>query len=105
MNIRKGDKVMIMKGKDRSKSGKVIDMSSKNSTIVVEGLNLYKKSLRPKKQGEKGQIISVPKAIKMGNVMLVCSSCGKPSRTGIKVKTDKNGIIKERFCKKCNAIV
>lgn len=104
MNIRKGDKVMIIKGKDRNKSGKVIDMISKDSTIIVEGLNLFKKSVRPKKQGEKGQIISVPKAMKMENVQLVCSSCGKPTRTGIKVKDDKSKT-KERFCKKCNAII
>lgn len=102
MNIRKGDKVMIIKGKDRNKSGKVIDMISKDSTVIVEGLNLYKKSLRPKKQGEKGQIISVPHAIKMANIQFVCSSCGKPSRTGIKVKTDGT---KERYCKKCNTII
>lgn len=105
MNIRKGDKVMIIKGKDRNKSGKVIEMISKDSTVIVEGLNLYKKSLRPKKQGEKGQMISVPRPIKMQNIQLVCSSCGKPTRTGIKVKEGKGGNIKERFCKKCNAIV
>ena len=102
MNIRKGDKVIIIKGKDRNKSGKVIEMISKDSTVIVEGQNLYKKSLRPKKQGEKGQIISVPKPLKMQNVQLVCSSCGKPTRTGIKVDANKS---KSRYCKKCNAIV
>ena len=104
MNIRKGDKVMIIKGKDRNKSGKVIELVGNGSAVIVEGLHLFKKSLRPKKQGEKGQIISVPRPMKMENVQLVCPSCGKPARTGIKVKDDKNKT-KERFCKKCNAIV
>ena len=102
MNIKKGDKVMIIKGKDRNKSGKVVEIISKDSTVIVEGQNLYKKSLRPKKQGEKGQIISVPRPLKIQNVQLVCGSCGKPTRTGIKVETDKT---KSRYCKKCNAIV
>lgn len=101
MNIRKGDKVMIMKGKDRSKSGKVVSVDPRAGTVVVEGQNLFKKSLRPKKQNEKGQIISVPRPVKLANVQFICPSCGKPARTGIKVKGEK----KERFCKKCNAII
>ena len=102
MNIRKGDKVMIIKGKDRNKSGKVIDVVPAESRLIVEGLNVFKKSARPKKQGEKGQIISVPQPIRMENVQFVCSSCGKPARTGVKVGKDK---VKERYCKKCNAII
>lgn len=93
---------MIIKGKDRNKAGKVIDILTKEKTVIVEGLNLYKKSLKPKRQGEKGQIISVPRPMKMENVQLVCSSCGKAARTGVKVKADNT---KERYCKKCNAIV
>ena len=92
---------MMIKGKDRNKSAKVIDVLEKGSRVIVEGLNLLKKSVRPKKQGEKGQIISVPQAVRIENVQFVCSSCGKAARTGIKVNGDK----KERYCKKCNAIV
>ncbi len=92
---------MIMKGKDRGKSGKVLSVTPGNNTLVIENLNLYKKSVRPKKQGEKGSIIDSPRPVRLDNVMLVCSSCGKPARTGRKVNKDK----KERYCKKCNAIV
>lgn len=102
MNIKKGDKVIILKGKDRNKTGKVVDVSPKTGVLTVEGLNMFKKSLRPKREGEKGQVIAVPKPLKFENVMFVCSSCGKPARTGSKVNKDKT---KERYCKKCNAIV
>ena len=101
MKIRKGDNAIIMKGKDRGKSGKVIKIYPAKGTLMIEGLNIKKKSSKPKKQGEKGQIISIPAPIKTSNVQILCPSCKKPTRIGFRV--DKN--TKERFCKKCNAIV
>lgn len=96
MKLKKGDNVMVMTGKDRGKSGKLLIVT--NSRVTVENLNLAKKHRRPTKQGEKGQIIAVPRAIDSSNVMLICSGCKKPSRMGVKVDA-KGG--KTRVCKNC----
>ena len=99
LKIKKGDKVVMLKGKDVGKSGKILKVYLAKQRLVVEGLNLLKKNLRPKKQGERGQIVSVPAAVRVDNVQLVCSSCNKPTRVGFEIKGDK----KERHCKKCKA--
>jgi len=101
MRIKKGDKVIIIKGKDRGKTGKILKVTPANSRITIEGLNLIKKTVRPKKQGEKGQIIEVPGAIRSENIQLVCPSCGKPTRLGYKQEEAS----KKRYCKKCKATV
>lgn len=101
MKIKKGDKVSMIKGKDRGKSAKVLKVMPKDGRIVVDGLNLSKKSIRPKKQGEKGQIIEAPSAVKVENVLLVCPSCGKKVRVGYAGEGEK----KVRVCKKCKATV
>jgi len=101
MNIQKGDKVMVIKGKDRGKSDKVIRAIPKDRSIVVEGLNVRKKTIRPKKQDEKGQVVDVSWPMKVDNVMLVCGSCNKPTRVGHK----DEGNNKVRYCKKCKATV
>ena len=88
---------MIISGKDRAKKGKVVQVFPKTDKIVVEGLNLRKKHVRPKKSGEKGQVAEIPAPFAVSNVKLICSKCGKPSRVGYKV-VDKN---KFRVCKKC----
>ena len=97
MRIRAGDNVIMLAGKDRGKTAKVLSFSPKDYKIVVEGLNLVKKHQRPKKQGQKGGIISVPRPIDISNVMLVCRHCGKPARMGVGHK-DKKVI---RICKNC----
>ena len=97
MKIRKGDTVLIISGKDRAKKGKVFQVFPKTNKIVVEGLNLRKKHVRPKKSGEKGQVAEIPGPFSASNVKLICSKCGKPSRVGYRV-VDKN---KLRICKKC----
>ena len=97
LKIKKGDKVMMLKGKDVGKSAKVLKVYPAKQRIVVEGLNLIKKNLRPKKQGEKGQVVSIPAAVRIENVQAMCSSCNKPTRVSFVVKGDKT----ERHCKKC----
>lgn len=101
MKLRKGDKVKIIKGKDRGKSGKILKVFSQDSRVLVEGLHLFKKHAKPKKQGEKGEIVIVPRPMSVGNVMIECPNCGKPTRIGYVVESGK----KERVCRKCNARV
>lgn len=97
MKIKKGDTVLIISGKDRGKKGKVIKALPKVGRIVVEGINLRKKHLRPKRAGEKGQIISLPLPIHVSNAKIICSKCGRAVRTGFKIEAGK----KVRICKKC----
>ncbi len=97
MKIKKGDIVLITKGKDREKSGKVLSAFPKENKVLVEGLNLRKKHVRPTKSGEKGQIIQVPVPISVANVKLICSKCGKAVRVGYRIEGEK----KYRICKKC----
>jgi len=99
MIIKKGDTVKMLAGKDRGKTGKVIRIFQATGKIVVEGLNLIKKNKRPKKQGEKGEIVSLPRAIDSSNASLICSNCKKTVRVGFK----KEGNKKVRFCRKCNS--
>jgi large subunit ribosomal protein L24 len=98
LKIKKNDKVIILKGKDRSKSGKVIKSIPKQNKVIVEGLNLCKKHKKPKKEGEVGQIVEIPKPINVSNVALICQHCNKPARIGYIIEKDK----KFRICKKCN---
>jgi len=99
MNIKKNDTVKILTGKDRGKIGKVIKVDLKSRKLMVEGLNLYKKHMRPKKQGEKGEIIQISRPINVSNLMIVCPNCKQPNRVGFRFE-DKN---KFRYCKKCHS--
>lgn len=99
MRIKKGDTVKVIQGKEKGKTGKVLKTLPKADRILVEGLNLYKKNMKPKKQGEKGQIITLPRTMNVSNTMLVCPACGKATRIGAVVENDK----KVRICKKCDA--
>lgn len=103
MKIKKKDTVKILKGKDAGKTGTVIKVLRKENKVVVEGLNLYKKHLRPKRQNEKGQIVQIPRPIYASNVMLICPSCHKATRVGY-VFIDGEKKQKQRQCKKCQAV-
>ena len=97
MKIIKGDTVLIISGKDRGRKGKVLDVFPKENKVVVEGINLKKKHQKPKKSGEKGQIISFPGPLSLSSVKLICPKCGKAARVGFK----GTGKGKVRVCKKC----
>jgi large subunit ribosomal protein L24 len=99
MKIIKGDTVKIISGKDRGKRGTVLHALPAADKVIIDGLNLVKKHSRPKKQGEKGQVISVPRPLAVSKVMLVCASCKEPTRVGTRV----DGARKVRYCKKCKA--
>jgi large subunit ribosomal protein L24 len=99
MRIKKGDTVRVEKGKDRGKSGKVVHADPDTGRITVEGLNVVKRHVRPRRQGEKGETVQVPRPIPAANVALVCPHCGAATRIGARVE----GREKVRFCKKCKA--
>jgi large subunit ribosomal protein L24 len=97
MEIKSGDIVLIIAGKDKDKSGKVTEVYPGDNRVVVEGLNIMKKHVRPKKEGEKGQRVEVPRPIDVSNVKIICPKCKKATRIGHRL-IEKN---KVRVCKKC----
>ena len=94
--IKKNDQVQIMAGKDRGKSGRVLRVDRDRGRVVVEGLNMVKKAIRPQGQNQKGGITSVEAALAISNVQVLCKKCG-PTRIGLRENKDE----KVRFCKKC----
>jgi len=105
MNIKKNDNVKILTGKDRGKSGKVLQVLPESGRVSVEGLNLLVKHLRPNREGEKGQRIEFPAFINVSNVALICPSCGKQTRLAAKVVAGEKGNKKYRVCKKCQTVI
>jgi large subunit ribosomal protein L24 len=97
MKIKKGDQVLIIKGKDRGKKGKVLRGYPRELKVLVEGVNIKKKHQRPRREGEKGQVVEIPFPLPVSKVKLICPKCKKPARVGYKVAKGK----KYRVCKKC----
>ncbi|MFA5272100.1 MAG: 50S ribosomal protein L24 [Candidatus Omnitrophota bacterium] len=100
--IKKGDKVTILSGKDKGKSGKVLEILKDDSRVLIEGLNLAKKHLRKRSESEPGGIKEIPMPMHLSKIALVCASCSKPVRFGIKILKDKSKI---RVCKKCQQAI
>jgi large subunit ribosomal protein L24 len=105
MNIKRNDNVMVMAGKDKGKTGKVLQVFNDSERISIEGVNLLIKHLRARKSGEKGQRVEFPAPLNVSNVMLICPKCGKPTRVGhrkIEGSAERKGT-KVRICRKCDA--
>jgi large subunit ribosomal protein L24 len=100
--IRKGDIVQAVRGKDKGKKGKVLEVFTSTGRLLVEGVNLVKKHRRQRRQEEKGGIVSIESPISVANVMLVCKACAKPVRVGFSVLKDST---KVRVCKACKEAV
>ena len=100
MKIKTGDKVKVLTGKDKGKTGKVIQILHNKQTaqffVVVEDINVLKKHMRARREGEKGQIIELPAPLNISNVMLIDPKSGKPTRVGYKTE----GKEKKRIAKK-----
>jgi large subunit ribosomal protein L24 len=101
--IKRNDTVFVIAGKDRGKSGVVREVITDKGRLIVEGVNLVKKHQRPTQQGgvmAPGGILEREAALRASNVMVLCKSCDKPARTGVRVRTDG---VRVRVCKRCNA--
>ena len=99
MRIKKGDTVQVLAGNDKGKTGEVLEVIPKDSKVIVKGINVRKKHIKPRKQGEEGGIIPLECAIDSSKVNVVCPKCGKSTRIEYKIEDDK----KVRICKKCGA--
>lgn len=102
IKIKKGDLVKIMVGKDSGKTGKVMQVLPEDQQVVVEGLNILKKHIKPTKRNEKGQRLEFSAPLAISKVQLVCPKCNKITRVGFKVLTDGK---KQRICRKCKEIL
>lgn len=102
MKIKSGDIVKIIRGKDRGKTGKVLQILTKLGKASVEGINLLTKNLKTQKEGQKGQRIQFPAPLTIANLMLICPKCNKPTRVKYKLLENKK---KARQCKKCKEIL
>lgn len=105
MRIKKGDNVKLMKGKDRGKTGKVIQVFPELEKVVVEGANLMSKHMKTRRTGEKGQKLEFSSPVNAANVLLICPKCAKPTRVGAKVLVDGDSKRKVRVCKKCKEVI
>ena len=98
MNIKSGDEVVVISGKDKGKKGKVIEVLPKAGKAIVEGVAVATKHVKPKAQGQTGGIIKQELPIDASNMMVVCAKCKKATRAGRKVLEDGSTV---RYCKKC----
>lgn len=101
MKIKKGDKVLIINGKDQGKVSEVLLVNKEQKRVFVQGINMAKKHLKPRKESPKGQRIEIEKSVDVSNVKLICPKCTKAARVGYKYITKNNKEIKVRICKKC----
>lgn len=107
MKIKKGDEVIVLAGKDKGATGKVIHTFPKEGTVIVDGVNIVTRHQRPRRttratpQTQTGRI-QKPAPLAVGKVMLICPRCGKPTRVG---HTIAEGNKRVRACKKCGEII
>jgi len=97
LKIKKGDTVKVLSGNDKGKTGEVLEVIPKTEKIIVKGINVRKKHVKARKQGEESGILSIECAIHSSKVNVVCPKCNKPTRIGYVVEKDE----KVRVCKRC----
>ena len=99
LKIKKGDTVKVLSGNDKGKTGEVLEVMPKTEKVIVKGINIKKKHVKPRRQGEEGGIIPKEFPIHTSKLAVVCPKCGKATRIGFEV----DGENKVRVCKKCGA--
>jgi large subunit ribosomal protein L24 len=101
IHVSKGDKVKILSGTDKDKTGKVLEVLPHSGKIIVEGVNIVKKHMRPSRDNPQGGIFDKEAPIPSGKAMLICPRCNKPARVGHKFLADGQ---KARYCKNCDEV-
>ena len=99
MNVKKGDTVVVLSGKDKGKQGKVLGTVPSEDKVVVEGVNMVTCHVKPRRQGETGGIVNREAAMYASKVQVVCPKCKKGTRVAHKIENGK----KKRVCKHCGA--
>ncbi len=102
VHVKTGDTVVVLTGKSRGQQGKIAAVSPKEGKVIIEGVNMVSKHVKPRKQGQEGGIVKTEGAMYACKVQLVCSHCGKPTRIAHKIMDDGK---KKRSCKKCGELL
>lgn len=99
--IKKGDTVVVLRGKERGKTGEVIKVLREENRVIVKNVNLVKKHVKGIPDVREGGIYEIEAPIHISNVMLICPKCGKPTKVGIRTVVEREVLRKYRYCKKC----
>lgn len=102
MSIRRGDEIVVIAGREKGKRGNVTRVFPEKNRVIVEGVNLVKRHLRRQPGSLQAGIIDMPAPLSRSNVMLICTSCGEPTRVGHTILPDGSHV---RMCKKCHEII
>jgi large subunit ribosomal protein L24 len=101
--VRRNDNVVVITGKDRGKRGRVLKVLPENNRLVVEGVNMIKRHMKPNPgRNIPGGVISREASLHASNVQIVCPECGKATRLGRRILGDGR---KVRICRKCEGVV
>ncbi len=101
MKLRKNDEIIVTRGKEKGKTGKVETVMPADSKVLIPGLNEYKRHTKGRGQGQKSEIVTFSRPLNVANVALVCPNCKKQTRIGFRMEKDQ----KVRFCKKCEKTI
>jgi large subunit ribosomal protein L24 len=102
LKIKKGDKVVVISGRDKGKQGKVLSTQPKTGKVVIEGINIVQRHTKPRTQRDEGGILKKEAAIQACKIMRLCPKCGRPTRTGVQILADGT---RARQCKKCGETI
>ncbi|MFQ3573393.1 MAG: 50S ribosomal protein L24 [Thermodesulfovibrionales bacterium] len=102
LGIKKGDTAIVITGKEKGKKGRVISVNPSKERVLIEGVNIIKKHMKPSRKYAQGGIIEKEGPIHKSNVMLVCPKCNKPTRISVRFLSDEE---KVRECKKCKEVI
>lgn len=101
MKLKKGDQVIVVKGKDKGKTEKIEKVFSKEEKVLLLGVNTYKRHVKGNFTGQQSEIKTIVKPLPVANVQLICPKCNKPTRVGYEITKNK----KERICRKCKKTI
>ena len=96
LHVKNGDRVIVIAGKDKGKTGNVVRVVPAKNAVIVSGINIVKKAMKKRSQQDQGGIVEIEAPLNISNVAIVCKKCG-PTRIGYKLDGDK----KLRVCRKC----
>ena len=102
LNVRKGDRVIVVSGKEKGKRGKILRTLPEKKRVIVEGLNMVKRAVKPTQKNPQGGLIDKEGSIHVSNVMLLCDKCSKPGRIGFQKLEDGRRV---RFCRACREVI
>ncbi|MDW8095313.1 MAG: 50S ribosomal protein L24 [Aquificaceae bacterium] len=100
--IRKGDKVMVLRGKEKGKTGEVLEVLREKGRVLIKDVNMVYKHVKEIPNVREGGIYQIEAPIHVSNIMLLCPKCNRPTRVGIRTVVEGDTLRKYRYCKKCN---